>query len=168
MTWPTSAPRRRALVRLAVVGMGWGLGLQQARAQGKETYLPTPASLRQAALEAQSKNEPLVLLVSLPGCPWCELLRRNYLAPMRLDGLQAYQITVNDRKLAVADFKNQASHGAGIAEAFQAKLTPTVLFLSADGTELAPRVEGVASVDLVGALLDSRLLAARNALRAAR
>lgn len=168
MTLPAKTPRRRALACLALVSVGWGLGLQQVRAQGKETFLPTPTSLRAAALVAQSKSEPLVLLVSLPGCPWCELLRRNYLAPMRLDGLQAYQITVNDRSLVVADFKNQANHGAGIAEAFQAKLTPTVLFLSADGTELAPRMEGVASVDLVGALLDARLLAARAALRASR
>jgi Thioredoxin-like domain len=174
------AQRRKLLVQAWALGTGLRLGTAwvagfgtvllagTVHAQGKETFLPTPVSLREAALAAQSKGEPLVLLVSLPGCPWCELLRRNYLAPMRNEGVQAYQITVNDRKQAVVDFKNQRTNGADISEAFQAKLTPTVLFLSADGTELAPRMEGVASVDMVGALLDARLLAARAALRASR
>jgi Thioredoxin-like domain len=174
------APRRKVLVQAWALGAelrlgtGWVTGLGAlllagtGHAQAKETFLPTPVSLREAALAAQSKGEPLVLLVSLPGCPWCELLRRNYLAPMRNEGVQAYQITVNDRKQVVTDFKNQRSYGADISEAFQAKLTPTVLFLNADGAELASRMEGVASVDMVGALLDARLLAARAALRASR
>ncbi|MGA8514580.1 MAG: thioredoxin fold domain-containing protein [Burkholderiaceae bacterium] len=168
MTLPASPHRRRAVVCLAAVGLTGSLGLRPVHAQGIETFLPTPASLREAASAAQSKGEPLVLLVSLPGCPWCELLRRNYLAPMRNEGVPAYQITVNDRKQVVEDFKSQRSSGADMAKAYQVKLTPSVLFLGADGAELAPRIEGVASVEMVGGLLDARLLAARTKLRASR
>jgi hypothetical protein len=75
--------RRTALTWLASLPVSTVL-----QAQPKETFLPTPASLREAALAAQSKGEPLVLLVSLPGCVWCELLRRSYLAPMRNEGVQ--------------------------------------------------------------------------------
>jgi hypothetical protein len=135
-----------------------------ALAQPRETPLPTPASLQAAALLAQSKGEPLVLLVSVAGCPWCELLRRNYLAPMRLEGLQAFQIKVNDRITVVADFKALASTGADIADAYQAKLTPSVLFLNAQGVEIAPRIAGVASADLLGTQLDSALRLARERL----
>jgi thioredoxin-related protein len=110
-------------------------------------------------------GEPLVLLVSLPGCPWCELLRRNYLAPMRAEGLPAFQITVNDRKRPVANFQGVSSHGADIAQVYQAKLTPTVMFLNAQGVEIAPRIAGVASADLVGAQLDNALVTARQQLR---
>lgn len=133
-------------------------------AQPRETPLPTPASLQAAALLAQIKGEPLVLLVSVAGCPWCELLRRNYLAPMRLEGLQAFQIKVNDRITAVADFKALVSTGADIADAYQAKLTPSVLFLNAQGVEIAPRIAGVASADLLGTQLDSALRLARERL----
>lgn len=135
-----------------------------AQAQTKETFLPTPASLRQAALKAQSQGEPLVLLVSLPGCVWCELLRRNYLAPMRNEGVQAFQITVNDTKQTVENFQGQPSHGAAIAAAYQAKLTPTLMFFNAQGQETAKRIEGVASVDLIGALIDVRLATARQSV----
>jgi thioredoxin-related protein len=132
---------------------------------GKETALPTPTSLRQVASAAQAKGEPLVVLVSLPGCPWCELLRRNYLVPMRSEGVHAFQITVNDRQVVITNFQGLASHGAAIAQSYRAQLTPTVLFLSASGAEIAPRIEGVASVDLIGSLLDERLDTARKRLR---
>jgi hypothetical protein len=168
MTRTTSRLHRRAVVGMGAIALCGYLGLQPARTQPKETFLPTPASLREAAAKADRQNEPLVLLASLPGCPWCELLRRNYLAPMRQDGLHAYQINVDDRKTAVADFQNQARHGVALADSLQIKLTPTVLFLSANGTELVTRIEGVASVDLLGTLLDARLQAARTALRAGR
>lgn len=140
------------------------LASSAALAQPRETPLPTPASLQTAALLAQSKGEPLVLLVSVAGCPWCELLRRNYLTPMRAEGLQAFQIKVNDRTTAVADFKALASTGADIADTYQAKLTPSVLFLNAQGVEIAPRIAGVASADLLGTQLDSALRLARERL----
>ncbi len=153
--------KRRTAVMLGAATTlgGWAV------AQRRETPLPTPASLRSAAQAAQAKGEPLVLLVSLPGCPWCELLRRNYLAPMRSEGVHAFQITVNDRKQVVADVKGQPSHGADIAVAYQALLTPTVLFLNAEGAEIAPRIEGVASAEMLGSVLDERLAAARARLR---
>lgn len=135
-----------------------------ALAQPRETPLPAPASLQVAALAAQARGEPLVLLVSIAGCPWCELLRRNYLAPMRAEGVQAFQIKVDDRKTVVANFKAQASTGADIAAAYQAKLTPTVMFLNAQGVEIAPRIAGVASADLLGHQLDSALRLAREHL----
>jgi thioredoxin-related protein len=151
------AQRRRALIWLGGAAVP---GVSQA--QPKETFLPTPASLREAALAAQSKGEPLVLLVSLPGCVWCELLRRNYLAPMRQEGVHAFQITVNDRKQSVANFQGQASTGADIASAYAAKFTPTLMFLNAQGQEIAKRIQGVASVDLIGGLIDERLATARQ------
>lgn len=138
------------------------IGARAVWAQPKETPLPTPASLQTAGAAAKDLGQPLVLLVSLPGCPWCELLRRNYLAPMRGEGLQAFQIMVNDRARAVRDFKGAPSTGADVAQSYGAKLTPTLLFLNAAGQEIAPRVEGVASADLIGAQLQASLQTARQ------
>jgi hypothetical protein len=179
--WCTALPgasRRYMLARTLgvgawlVTGLRLGAGLkagsgalllsEAAHAQPKETFLPTPTSLREAALAAQSKGEPLVMLVSLPGCVWCELLRRNYLGPMRLEGVHAFQITINDKKQVVDNFQGQPSHGANIATAHQAKFTPTLMFFNAQGQEIAKRIEGVASVDMVGALIDARLATARQ------
>jgi hypothetical protein len=142
MSMSASFTRRLLLATLACVA--WA---GSAHALDRETPLPTPASLRDAALQAQRQ---------------CELLRRNYLAPMRKEGLPTFQIVVNDRQRAVRNLQGQPSTGADIASSYRAQLTPTVLFLNAQGAELAPRIEGVASADLIGAQLDAALVAARQ------
>jgi thioredoxin-related protein len=108
----------------------------------------------------------LVILLSLPGCPWCELLRRNYLSPMRHEGLHAFQWNVQDRQQRIINFQGQASSGAQLSQAYRYQTTPTVLFLNAQGEEVAPRIEGVASVDLIGAVLDGRVAQAREQIKA--
>jgi thioredoxin-related protein len=152
--------QRRSVVALVCVLAS----AHNAWAQSKETPLPTPASLQAAGAAAKAMGQPLVLMVSLPGCPWCELLRRNYLAPMRGEGVHAFQIMVNDRTRTVRDFSGAPSTGADIAQIYGAKLTPTLLFLNAAGQEIAPRIEGVASADLIGAQLQASFQKARERL----
>jgi thioredoxin-related protein len=131
----------------------------------RETALPISAHLHTEAQQAAQKVEPLVILLSLPGCPWCELLRRNYLSPMRSEGLQAYQWNVQDRQTRITDFSGASSFGAELAARYKYRTTPTVLFLDAQGQEIAPRIEGIASADLLGAVLEQHLATARQALK---
>src|SRR6188768_2650704 len=81
-----------------------GLAVPQL-ALAKDTALPVPASLPAAAGIAALKQEPLVLLVSLPGCPYCELVRRNYLLPaQRAGNLHAWQLNISDRATPLTGF----------------------------------------------------------------
>ena len=134
-------------------------------APAAEFALPTPDSLQRVASEAARRGQPLVLLISLPGCPYCELVRRNYLLPMRADGLAAWQITVNDPVQAVRDFQGQASTGAALAAQWKIRVTPTVLFFDATGAEIASRIEGIAVPDFYGAYLDEALITGRKRLK---
>jgi thioredoxin-related protein len=106
----------------------------------------------------------LVLMVSLPGCPWCELLRRNYLTPLRSEGLAAFEFMIGERSLRLTDFQGQSTTPAAWSEAMKIKITPTVLFFNAQGQEVAPRIEGVASADFIGGVLEERLLTAKEHL----
>ena len=165
--------QRRAVVLTAIATFGSAfLPLRTVGAQAKESALPTPSSFPQAAREASQKGEPLLVLVSLPGCPWCELLRRNYLAPMRADGVQAVQFTVNDKTQRFEGFSassaaSQNMTGVDMSVAYKARITPTLLFLDAKGLEIAERITGVASVDFIGAQIEQRLTLARLALKGA-
>ncbi|HEY3048298.1 MAG TPA: hypothetical protein VGJ72_12680, partial [Polaromonas sp.] len=141
--------------------------LLPTRALAKDSALPVPGSLPQAAMAAAAKNEPLVLLVSLPGCPYCELVRRNYLLPARHEaGLQAWQLNITDRTTPLIGFDGKASSAAAQISAWKANFTPTVLFLGERGQELAERLVGVAVPDFYGAYLEERLTTARKALAA--
>jgi thioredoxin-related protein len=156
-------PTRRALIT-TLLSCTWA-----SQAWAKDSHLPRPASLAQSAQAAAMKGEPLVVLVSLPGCPYCELVRRNYLIPMRLnDGLHAVQVDVTDRRNKVLDFAGQTSTGYALSRAWRTQVTPTVLFFDAQGTEIAPRIEGVAVVDFFGSYLEERLNSARERLRSAK
>lgn len=134
-------------------------------ALGKDTALPVPASLPVVAEIAAAKREPLVLLVSLPGCPFCELVRRNYLLPAQRDGsLQAWQLNISDRATPLTGFDGKVTTAAAQVAAWKAGFTPTVLFLGPAGQDLAERLVGLASVDFYGAYLDERLAQARRAV----
>lgn len=154
-------PSRRRFVGLALTGQ---VLLYPSFARAAESALPIPVSLPAVAREAAARGEPLVLLVSLPGCPFCELVRRNYLLPMRAEGLAAWQINTHDRSRKVVDFAGKPSSGAQLAAAWQVRVTPTVLFLDSRGTEIAPRLEGIAVPDFYGAYLDDALAIARRKL----
>ena len=131
----------------------------------KDTALPVPTSLHQAARRAEAKGEPLVVLITMTGCVYCELVRRNYLLPARLnDGLQAWQFNVNDNTTPLIGFDGKPTTAARQAKAWKATYTPTVLFIGSQGQELAERLVGIAVPDFYGAYLEQRLATARKAL----
>lgn len=126
--------------------------------------LPTPASLRGAAQAAAARGEPLVVMTTLPGCPFCDLVRNHYLLPMRREGkVQAVQLDIRDRSV-LQDFKGQTTTPADVARVWKARFAPTVLFLGPEGEELAERLVGVAVPDFYGEYLDARLNEARRKL----
>lgn len=128
--------------------------------------LPTPTSLRGAAQAAVSRGEPLVVMTTLTGCPYCAIVRNHYLLPMRREGkIHAVQLDVMDRTGSLQSFDGQLTTPAEQARAWKARFTPTVLFFSQDGRELAERLVGIAVPDFYGEYLEARLAEARQKLK---
>lgn len=161
--------RRLSLLAMISVALSahsiWAI----AQNRSKNAPLPWPSDIRTIAMDAQRQGQPLLLMVSLPGCPWCELLRRNYLGLMRRnEGVVAFEFMINEHKERFVDFQGQRITPAAWSEAMKVKTTPTVFFFNAQAQEVAPRIEGIASADLIGAILDERLATARNHIQATR
>ncbi len=155
-----TAWRRREFSGALVAG-----ALLPATARAKDSALPVPASLPAVTEAAMRLGEPLVLLMTLPGCPFCELVRRSYLMPARQDaGLHAWQLDVSNRTTALLGFDGKPTTAALQTAAWKASFTPTVLFLGLHGQVLAERLVGVAVPDFYGAYLEDRLAAARKVL----
>jgi thioredoxin-related protein len=128
--------------------------------------LPTPTSLRGAAQMAASKGEPLVVMTTLPGCPYCDLVRQHHLLPMLKAGeVVAVQMDIRDRRTRLQGFQGETSNPAELAANWKAKFAPTVLFFGPQGEELAERLQGVAVPDFYGEYLEARLTEARSKLR---
>lgn len=128
--------------------------------------LPTPASLRGAAQAAVARGEPLVVMTTLTGCPYCQLVREHHLLPMLRQGqIHAIQIDTRDRTRNLQGFDGSMTTPADQASAWKARFAPTVLFVGSRGEELAERLVGVAVPDFYGEYLDERLRQARTRLR---
>jgi hypothetical protein len=150
-----------------VLHLGAGMSSALCPAWAQESVLPIPDSLPDVAASAERRREPLVLLISLRGCPYCELVRRNYLLPARAEGLQVWQINMQDKQRPLIDFDGQTSNAMAVIARAKIRLAPTVLFLNAQGQEVAERLIGIASVDFYSAYLEERLVMARQAVSAA-
>ncbi len=151
--------------RLFTKSLAGALALPAAWAQAKDTALPVPTSLAQAAIAARAQGQPMVLLISLPGCVYCEMVRRSYLMPLLPDaGLQAWQLDITNRSALLIGFDGKPTTAALQSKAWKATFTPTVLFLGSQGQELAERLVGIAVPDFYGAYLEQRLVTARKAL----
>ncbi|MEZ5646193.1 MAG: thioredoxin fold domain-containing protein [Burkholderiaceae bacterium] len=133
----------------------------------RQRALPTTTSLRESAAVAARQGEPLVVMTTLDGCPFCDLVRQH-LVPMRDQGrVHAVQIDIRDRQTALDDFQGRPSTPAEQASRYKARFAPTVLFLGPGGQELAERLVGMAVPELYGGYLDGRLDEARSRLRKA-
>ena len=89
------------------------------------TALPTPRSLRSAAEAAATRGEPLVVMTSLAGCPWCDMVRDHHLGPMlRKDEVVAVQIDIRDRQTPLQNFEGQISTASEQARLWKARFAP--------------------------------------------
>ena len=132
----------------------------------QHTSLPSPASLRAAAQAAAAKGEPLVLMTTVAGCPFCNLVRNHHLLPMlRAGQVQAVQLDIRDRRSNLQGFSGNTTTPAEQATVWKARFAPTVLFFGPQGQELAERLVGVAVPDFYGEYLEARLAEARSKLK---
>ena len=136
-----------------------------AKAPPPTAALPTTDSLPAAARAAAAQGQPLVVMTTLKGCPFCDVVRNNYLGPMLRQGqVVAIQLDMTDRTSALTGFDGKPTTPAAQVTAWKARLAPTVLFLAPDGREVVERLRGVAVQDLFGAYLDMRLSDSRKLL----
>lgn len=151
------------LRRQALLAVGGLLIAGSARAAARE--LPLSGSLPEELARALTARKPLLVMVSLQGCAWCRLVRESYLAPMReQEGLHAVQVDMKSDRVTRTPSGLQITHDALVRE-WGVKIAPTVLFLGADGKEVAERLVG-GSPDFYGAYLDQRLKQAHRVMGA--
>lgn len=153
------APRRRWLAGLATLALAPATPAVWAAAK----TLPSSRALPVELAQALARKQPLLVMASLHGCPWCKLVRENYLAPMHAEeALPVVQVDFGSAQ-ATRDFAGQRTTHEALIRAWNITVAPTVLFFGAGGRELAERLPG-ASTDFYSAYLDRRLAAARKAL----
>lgn len=121
-----------------------------------DTPLPAAHDLRADAAAAARRGEPLILMFSLPGCAYCESLRRSTYQWLVRDGHVVRQVEMVDSD-ALRGFDGRPTTGAAVAAAYGVRLAPTVLFVGPGGRELADRLVGAGVPEMYGGLVDRAL-----------
>jgi len=160
-----SAPRpRRGLSRRELLLAGSALCAGGAVRAAPAT-LPLAVSLQDELAQALKKGQPLVVMVSLEGCPFCKVARENYLGPLReQQGLPVVQVDMRSPRV-LKNFRGAGLSHDEMSRQWRIRIAPTVLFFGRDGVEVAERLVGGYLPDFYGAYLDDRLQQARTALR---
>ncbi|HCY17348.1 MAG: hypothetical protein A2Z93_13520 [Curvibacter sp. GWA2_64_110] len=134
-------------------------------AQATPATLPLAVSLQDELARALKKGQPLVVMVSLEGCPFCKVARENYLGPLQeQQGLPVVQVDMRSQRL-LKNFRGVSSSHDEMSRQWRIRVAPTVLFFGRDGVEVAERLVGGYLPDFYGAYLDERLQQARAMLR---
>ena len=155
--------RRRGLLNtlLLPVLAGGGALLGWPEAARAVTSLPDTLDLRASLERAVQARRPLVVLFSLPQCPWCELARRLSFADLVREGEAVVQVEMVRGPL-LGDLDGQPASGREIATRLGVRVAPTALFLGPGGREMAERMVGVGAEDFYDALVRQRLDDARH------
>ncbi|CUA94814.1 thioredoxin family protein [Thiomonas bhubaneswarensis] len=155
--------RKRVLRWVAALSvalfLAWMTGVAWA-----ETPLPPVRNLQQSALKAAVKDQPLIVMFSLPNCPFCEKLRRTQYQFLAKEGYVVRQIEITDRA-EVIGFDGKPTSGVLLAKQYGIKLAPTVLFFGPGGKEIGERITGAPTADFYGAFIDRALKESAQALK---
>jgi len=149
--------RRNFLTALAMApAMPWALAAAAT--------LPAAVSLPDELKQALSAKLPLLVMVSLEGCPFCRVARESYLIPMReRQSFVVVQVDMRSKQMLRNLQGEMQSHDEWI-RSMNVKVAPTVLFFGRGGTEIAERMTGGYIPDFYGAYLDDRIRQAKATL----
>jgi thioredoxin-related protein len=110
---------------------------------------------------ALATGTPLLVMVSLEGCPFCRIARENYLSPMHdRQGLSVVQVDMRSKQL-VKNFQGVMQTHDEWIRSLHVRVAPTILFFGRGGVEVVERMSGGYIPDFYGAYLDERLRQAK-------
>ncbi len=120
--------------------------------------IPHAENLALTASASAQNGLPVLVFVSRDACPYCRTLRHSVLAPMYAAGKfeqRAILLEVNiDRTAPLVGFDGESILAKDFADLYKASITPTLLFLDAQGNQLSPPRIGISNLDLYTFYLD--------------
>jgi thioredoxin-related protein len=132
-----------------------------------ETSLSKASDLNADAAAARQARLPILLLYSLPGCPYCEAIRRGHLTPMSAEVKPRAIIRQLDLNAAtpLRDFNGRLTTHGDFVRSRGVKFAPVVAFVDSDGNALGDPLVGTMLPDFYGAYLEDALVAATAKVR---
>ncbi len=156
--------RLAGMLAIPAIALALAVAPPPARA-ASATHLPAVSDLAAETRAASRRGEPLVVLVTLPDCGYCDAVRRNYLGPQAASGEVVARELDMSAATPIRDADGRATTARAWAREHGIRFAPTVLFLDGRGRPAAPPLRGM-QPDFYGAYLEQSLDTARAAMAA--
>jgi len=123
--------------------------------------LPAVTDLRADAAQAKREHKPMVILFSLPGCPFCQVVRQNYLLPLLQETSAKKRPIVREADMTatkkITGIDGTPTTQSAFAKSLHIKVAPTVVFLDGSGEQLAAPIIGGDTAGFYNAYLERAL-----------
>ena len=165
--WRQAGAALALVALLAAPLLTGGTALAQARPAAAAT-LPVLTNLGADSAQAQKQHLPMLVLVSIEHCPYCEQIRRSHLIPMSRQanpGVLIREVDLRSQQM-VNQGAGKTITQAQWAQRYGARVAPTVLLLGPSGELLAEPLVGASIPDFYGAYLEERIETAKRKLAA--
>ncbi len=137
-------------------------------AAGDSVAMIQVADLRAESVLAKQQGLILVIEFSTDDCAYCRKLEDLFLLPMQRNAAYGDKILLRAVSLSdfdsLIDFQGQSIKTTEFAAQYDVTLTPTLVFLNADGVEMSEKLVGIWSEDFFGGFIDNRIDEARDKL----
>lgn len=118
---------------------------------------------------AQSNGQVILLLVSQEYCSFCEQIKREVIRPIIRSGSYDNRLMIRELMLDggsdIVDFEGNQQESQAFAFGYRVGLTPTLLFLSPNGQELAPKMVGIQTPEMYYYYVDESIQQALQTLK---
>ena len=114
--------------------------------------------LQTLGLEMKAKNLGVLVMFHASYCEYCERLEEDLLVPMVRSGEYDEKVLIRKIQIDSADeiinFNGQTITTSQISTLYGASMTPTLVFLDANGEEQSERILGYTTPDFFSAYVD--------------
>lgn len=147
----------------------WGIWMATiSPALPADTTLKEVSDFQALGEAMQAKKLPLLLAFRADYCGFCKRLETEYLEPMAKSGDYDSRILIRTFNMGdnrtVTDFNGAKIDAEKMTHRYKVSLTPTLIFLNADGKEIAEPLLGYNSPDFYGAYLENAIDTAHKAI----
>ena len=140
--------------------LSWLLIISSAWSDDKGD-IPIADNLAEIGQLSRQQKIPAIIFVSRDACPYCRTLRTKILQPLLAANKfehRAILVEVRlDRVESMTGFDNSPITAKVFAEHYRAEITPTLLFLDAEGREISKRLVGISNLEFYGHYLQTSI-----------
>ncbi|MCP3850415.1 MAG: thioredoxin fold domain-containing protein [Gammaproteobacteria bacterium] len=117
--------------------------------------------LRKTARLAQEKSLPILIMFGTDGCPYCRLLKEDFLIPMLISGDYQDKVIIREAHISpgesIIDFQGKKISIGEFSQRYKVTLFPTMAFVDNTGQPLIKNIIGVTTPSLFGGTLDDSI-----------